>query len=107
MAKGERLWSVDGRTAHEWVASITLFLEWRQGRMPRKHPEHDYYLCGYRTLMQAWLAPERDDPARIAELNAEAVALGLPVYPPIQPKAAQPIPFPAKPSPYKPKRRAA
>lgn len=81
-------WEVDGRKAHQWIASVQAYLEWRAGDSwrpvsQRFHPEREYYVCGYRTLMQAWLGPE-----------------------PAAKRLPQPIPFPAKPA-YKPKRRAA
>ena len=86
MVKGEEIWDVDGRQGHHWIESVKSYLDWRAGDTWRKRfdPIREYYVCGYRTLMQAWLAPE-----------VETV------------RKQMPIPFPAKPAPYRPKRRAA
>lgn len=87
MPNGGGVWEVDGRGAHQWIASVLAYLEWRAGDSWRQisdrfHPEREYYICGYRTLMQAWLAPEAAD------------------------ALAQPIPFPVKPKPFRPRKAA-
>ncbi|MCI0422767.1 MAG: hypothetical protein L0312_26690 [Acidobacteria bacterium] len=84
MLRDEEVWEVDGRQGHQIIESVKSYLDWRAGDTWRKRfdPTREYYVCGYRTLMQAWLAPE-----------AEPI------------RKQMPIPFPAKPA-YKPRRAA-